>query len=153
MPVVSGDFCVRVRAYACVPGQIRLRDAKVLVVGAGGLGCPTIMFLAGRTSTPPYQPRMCSRILMGCSAPSSPLLGSGGGRGGVGAPHHCSLGAAPCYLLFMLTRAIMMPSLFQRPLLVLARSALWMETRSNAETCTDKCCTRNRWLALRKQYQ
>ena len=40
---------------------------------------------------------------------------------GVGAPHHCSLhhcslGAAPCYLPFMLTRAILMPSLFQRQL-------------------------------------
>ena len=34
---------------------------------------------------------------------------------GVGAPHQCSLGAAPCYLLFTLTRAILMPSLFHRP--------------------------------------
>ena len=36
------------------------------------------------------------------------------GWGWVGAPHHCSLGAAPCNLLFMLTRAMLMPSLFQR---------------------------------------
>ena len=31
-----------------------------------------------------------------------------------GAPHQCSLGAAPCYLLFMLTRAILMPSLISQ---------------------------------------
>ena len=37
-----------------------------------------------------------------------------GNTDGIGAPHQCSLGAAPCYLLFMLTRAILMPSLFQR---------------------------------------
>ena len=30
-------------------------------------------------------------------------------------PHHCSLGAAPCHLLFMLTRAILVASLFHRP--------------------------------------
>ena len=29
-------------------------------------------------------------------------------------PHQCSLGTAACYLLAMLTRAILMPSLFQR---------------------------------------
>src|ERR1043165_4247777 len=28
------------------PGQARLRAAKVLVVGAGGLGCPVILYLA-----------------------------------------------------------------------------------------------------------
>ena len=32
-----------------------------------------------------------------------------------GVPHQCSLGAAPCDLLVMLTRAILMPALFQRP--------------------------------------
>ena len=31
------------------------------------------------------------------------------------APHQCSLGVAACYLLFMLTRAMLMPSWFQRP--------------------------------------
>ena len=35
--------------------------------------------------------------------------------GGVGAPHQWSLGAAACYLLCMLTRVILMPSLFHRP--------------------------------------
>ena len=34
----------------------------------------------------------------------------------VGAAHQCSLGAAPYYLLFMLTRAILMPALFHRHL-------------------------------------
>ena len=32
-----------------------------------------------------------------------------------GVLHQCYLGAAACYLLFMLTRAILMPSLFYRP--------------------------------------
>ena len=35
---------------------------------------------------------------------------------GVGEPHHCSLWAAACYLLFVLTRAISMPLLFQKGL-------------------------------------
>ena len=34
---------------------------------------------------------------------------------GVLRPHQCSLGTAPCHLLFMLTRAILMTSLFHRP--------------------------------------
>ena len=46
---------------------------------------------------PPWQPRICSRTPMGYSD-----------------PHQCSLGAAACYLLYMLTRAILMPSLFHR---------------------------------------
>ena len=35
---------------------------------------------------------------------------------GVLRPHRCSLGAAPCCLLFMLTRAMLMPALFHRQL-------------------------------------
>ncbi|OCF38653.1 adenylyltransferase and sulfurtransferase [Kwoniella heveanensis CBS 569] len=30
-----------------LPGQLRLKNAKVAVVGAGGLGCPTLQYLAG----------------------------------------------------------------------------------------------------------
>ena len=40
-----------------------------------------------------FSPRICSRTLMGCSE-----------------PHQCSLGTAPCYLLFMLTCATLMTS-------------------------------------------
>ncbi|WVQ97862.1 hypothetical protein IAU59_004978 [Kwoniella sp. CBS 9459] len=30
-----------------LPGQLKLKNAKVAVVGAGGLGCPTLQYLAG----------------------------------------------------------------------------------------------------------
>ena len=50
---------------------------------------------------------------------------------GVGAPHHCSLGAAAYYLLFMLTRAVLMPALFQRP----NRSGVDEQTRGRSALC------------------
>ena len=31
---------------ACPPGQIRLKQSSVIVVGAGGLGCPALQYLA-----------------------------------------------------------------------------------------------------------
>ena len=57
---------------------------------------PAFEWAVGRrpVETPPWQPIICSRTLMG-----------------VGAPHQCSLGAAACYLLFMLTAALLMTSL------------------------------------------
>ena len=56
-----------------------------------------VMMVGQLSNSPPWQPRICSRTPMGYSD-----------------PHQCSLGAAACYLLYMLTRAILMPSLFHR---------------------------------------
>ena len=58
--------------------------------------------LLGRSKPPHppwWHPRICSRTLMGYSGPPISVL---------------SGGAAPCYLLVMLTRAALMASLFQR---------------------------------------
>ena len=52
---------------------------------------------------------------MGCSDPTRGGVCMRVWVGGVGALHHCSLGAAACSLLFMLTAALLMTSLFQRP--------------------------------------
>ena len=54
--------------------------------------------VVGRNPRPPSQPIICLRTRMGYSNP----------------PPQCSLEAAPCYLLFMLTCVMLTPSLFHR---------------------------------------
>ena len=57
---------------------------------------------------------------------------------GFGAPHHCSLGGAACSLLFMLTRAIWMPSLFHRPMLGMVDHQDLIPNPLMARLCTYK---------------
>ena len=49
-----------------------------------------------------------------CGGSKSPLATENLLENTAGVLHHRSLGAAPCCLLFMLTRAILMPSLFRQ---------------------------------------
>ena len=66
---------------------------------------------AGRNKHPPLATENLLENTNG--VPRHPRGRRGRSAHPIGAPHHCSLGAAACYLRFMLTRAILMPSLFQ----------------------------------------
>ena len=69
---------------------------------------------------------------------SDPPKGGGGvvWGGGFEAPHPCSLGAVPCYLQVMLTRALLMTSLFQRPLQGLKDGLVRPRTHTHTHTHT-----------------